>query len=139
MLWRRGGNSGGGSTVKIHLETAAGQNMIRAYGPGRVTINQENYGSSLVVTPGQIIADWRPRLFSDLTEADFEMLARLNPEVVLLGTGARLQFPAPCLTRALVAANIGLEVMDTGAACRTYNVLTGEGRRVVAALLPIET
>jgi uncharacterized protein len=66
------------------------------------------------------------------------MLAELRPEVVILGTGVKLRFPPPSLTRALVEANIGLEVMDTGAACRTYNILMGDGRRVVAALLMIE-
>lgn len=124
--------------MKIHQETAAGQHVIRAYAPGRITVNQEDYSGSLIVTPQQIIADWRPRAFADLAAPDFEMLATLNPEVVLLGTGGRLQFPAPSLTRALIEANIGLEIMDTGAACRTYNVLVGEGRRVAAALLPIE-
>lgn len=123
--------------MKIHRETAAGRNVIRAYETGRITVNQETYTGSLVVLPTQLIVDWRPARFGDLTKEDFDMLASLGAEVVLLGTGARLQFPAPSLTRALVNANIGLEVMDTGAACRTYNVLLGEGRPIAAALLPI--
>lgn len=124
--------------MKIHLESGFGQNLIRAYAPGRITINEEVYTRSLVVTPQQIIAEWPPASFSDLQEAHFETIVALKPEVVILGTGARLQFPAPSLTRALVDARIGLEVMNTGAACRTYNILMSDDRRVVAALLMIE-
>ena len=121
--------------MKIQLDNRTGENLIRSYAPGRITVNQDVYTNSLIVTPEQVIADWLPQSVADLTADDFERIAALAPEVVLLGTGARLQFPSPTLTRALISAQIGFEVMDTGAACRTYNVLTGEGRRVVAALL----
>jgi uncharacterized protein len=124
--------------MKIHLESGAGLNLIRAYAPGSITINQEVYTSSLILTPQRVIADWPPVRFVDLVASHFEAVAALRPEVVILGTGARLQFPAPRVTRALVEANIGLEVMDTGAACRTYNILMSDGRRVAAALLMIE-
>ncbi len=124
--------------MKIQLEIGAGRNLIRSYGPGRIVINQQAYGGSVIITPAEVVSDWRPRLFSDLTDADFERIITLDPEVILLGTGRRLQFAPPSLTRPLVAAQIGFEVMDTGAACRTYNVLMSEGRRVAAALLPIE-
>jgi uncharacterized protein len=124
--------------MKIHLETGIGQNLIRAYAPGRVTINEEVFTRSLIVTPQRIIADWPPADFGDFLAEHFKMIADLRPEVVILGTGARLQFPAPSLTRALVEAKIGLEVMDTGAACRTYNILMSDDRRVAAALLMIE-
>ena len=124
--------------MKIQRELAAGLNVIRSYEPARITVNQDAYTTSLIVTPERIVPDWRPREFTELTAADFEVIAALGPEVVLLGTGKRLRFPDPALTRALVTANIGIEVMDTGAACRTYNVLMSEGRRVAAALLPIE-
>jgi uncharacterized protein len=123
--------------MKIHLETGDGQNLIRAYAPGSITIHDKAYSRSLIVTP-QTLADWPPASFADLLATHFEMLAELRPEVVILGTGVKLRFPPPSLTRALVEANIGLEVMDTGAACRTYNILMGDGRRVVAALLMIE-
>ena len=85
------------------------------------------------------IADWPPQTFSDLAAEHFEQIRQLAPEVVVLGTGSRLQFPRLADTRALIQANIGLEVMDTGAACRTYNILMQDGRRVVAALLMIES
>lgn len=124
--------------MKIQLEMGAGLNQIRAYAPGQVTINQTIYTRSLIVTPQRVIADWPPRTFAELDEAHFEVLAGLRPEVVILGTGARLRFPKPASLRALVEVNVGVEVMDTGAACRTYNILMGDGRRVAAALLMIE-
>ncbi len=124
--------------MKIHLESGAGQNLVRAYAPGRVTINEQVYTTSLIVTPGQVVAAWPPVGFADLRSSHFETIVALKPEVVILGTGARLRFPAPALTRPLIEAGIGLEVMDTGAACRTYNFLMSDGRRVVAALLMIE-
>lgn len=124
--------------MKIHLESAVGQNLIRAYAPGRITINEQVYTRSLIVTPQEIIVDWPPVFFADLLAGHFEALAAMRPEVIVLGTGRRLQFPAPPLTRSLVEASIGLEVMDTGAACRTYNILMSDGRRVAAALLMIE-
>ena len=125
--------------MKINLESGTGQNLIRAYAAGSITINQEVYTSSLILTPQRIIADWPPVRFADLTAPDFEAIAVLRPEVVVLGTGLRLQFPAPGIIRSLVEAKIGLEVMDTGAACRTYNILMSDGRRVAAALLMIES
>jgi len=124
--------------MKIHLESGIGQNLIRAYAPGRITINEEVYTNSLIVTPHELVAAWPPACFADLLAGHFELITPLRPEVVILGTGARLQFPAPILTRSLVEAGIGLEVMDTGAACRTYNFLMSDGRRVAAALLMIE-
>lgn len=123
--------------MKIQLESGGNANVIRAYAPGSVTINQEIHRTSVVVTPERIIAHWPPRAFADLAAEHFEAVCALAPEIVLLGTGTRLQFPAPALTQSLMRAGIGFEVMDTGAACRTYNVLMGEGRRVAAALLMI--
>lgn len=124
--------------MKIQFDAGgAGRNFIHAYGPGQVTINQQAHRRSLLVTPSRLITDWPPQSFSDLSERHFDRIRELNPEVVVLGTGARLQFPRTADTRALVQANIGLEVMDTGAACRTYNILMQDGRRVVAALLMI--
>jgi uncharacterized protein len=124
--------------MKIHLESGLGQNLIRAYSPGRITINEEVYTASLIVTPRQVVAKWPPVSFADLLAGHFEMIVPLRPEVVILGTGSRLRFPAPSLTRSLVEAGIGIEVMDTGAACRTYNFLMSDGRQVAAALLMIE-
>ncbi len=123
--------------MKIHLESSAGQNLIHAYTSGSITINNKAYTRSLIVTPAQV-TDWPPASFDDLQAVHFAMMAGMPWEVVILGTGAKLRFPPPSLTRALVEAKIGLEVMDTGAACRTYNILMSDGRRVAAALLMIE-
>ena len=123
--------------MKIQLERPPGVNRIRAYAPGHITVNQEIYTASVLVTPERV-TDWAPQMFAHLSEPHFRALAALHPEVVLLGTGARLCFPPPALTRALPESGIGFEVMDTGAACRTYNILVAEGRRVLAALLMIE-
>lgn len=120
--------------MKIQLDSAGNLHRIRHYGPGTVTVNQTAYTTSLVVLPDRVV-DWPPQRFADLAAAHFEFIRTLNPEVVLLGTGTHLRFPAGPVTRCLVDAGIGLEVMDTGAACRTYNVLASEGRRVAAALL----
>ncbi len=124
--------------MKLHLETGAGRNIVRGYLPGRITVNQASYRASLVVLPDGLIPDWPPQAFAELRPEHFEQILSLDPEVVVLGTGRRLRLPAPELLLPLTAAGIGLEAMDTGAACRTYNILMGEGRRVAAALLMIE-
>jgi uncharacterized protein len=126
--------------LKIQIDSAdPNVNVIRSYGPGQVKIRDGLYHASLIVTPTKIISDWPPQSFSDLDASHFEALVALEPELVVLGTGKYLRFPAPAVTRALIDANVGLEVMDTGAACRTYNILMSEGRKVVVALLPIES
>ena len=121
--------------MKLHLSNISGSNTFTGYGEGYVMVNQTRYERSLVVLPGQVLADWRPEGFDALGAADFVRLAELAPESVLLGTGSRLRFPRPELTRALHEARIGLEVMDLQAACRTFNILAAEDRKVAAALL----
>ena len=122
--------------MKLHQSQLTGQQLITGYGAGHVMINQQRHDGSLVVSP-DATAPWAPPDFESLAEEHFTALLAHQPEIVVLGTGARLRFPHPRLSAALMAAGVGLEVMDTGAACRTYNILLGEGRRVVAALLPI--
>jgi uncharacterized protein len=111
------------------------RNVFTGHGDGYVRIGDTDYRENLLVTPGQLINDWAPGGFDALSESDFTTLAALKPEVALFGTGTTMQFPHPRLTRALTDAGIGLEVMDTPAACRTYNILAAEGRRVAAAIL----
>jgi uncharacterized protein len=123
--------------MKIQIETLSGLNVIRAYAPGELTVNEEVYRGSLIVTP-QRLESWAPQTFEELASAHFEPLVALGPEVVLIGTGRRLCFPPPDCLAPLIEAGIGYEIMDTGAACRTYNILVADGRRVVAALLMIE-
>jgi uncharacterized protein len=124
--------------MKIHLETGDGANIIRAYGVGSITINEQTYARSLVLMPDRILDPWGPARVAELGLQDFMQVAELRPELVILGTGVRLRFPDPAMTRPLIEARIGMEVMDTAAACRTYNILMGEGRRVAAALMMIE-
>ena len=121
--------------MKLHLTDISGSNAFTGYGEGYVLVNRQRYEHNLVVLPDRIVTDWQPAGFDQLTAADFTRLAELAPEIVLLGTGTRLRFPRPELTRALYEARIGLEVMDIQAACRTYNILAAEERKVVAALL----
>jgi uncharacterized protein len=121
--------------MKFHLETPATINMVRAYGPGTLRIGDRSFSRSLIVTAATIIEDWRPTRIEDLQAADLEPLLQLQPEVLLLGSGARQQFPERATLAALYGARIGFEIMDTGAACRTYNVLAAEGRNVAAALI----
>jgi uncharacterized protein len=120
--------------MKFHLSTSTG-NTVTGLGAGWVRIDAQEYRASLVLTPDTVITEWAPSGFDGLTEADFARLLGHAPEIVLIGTGATIRFPHPRLTRALTDAQIGFEVMDTAAACRTYNILAAEGRKVVAALI----
>ena len=113
------------------------QNSIRAYERGRIVVNEHIIDRHVVVTADRLIPDWAPG-FVELQAAHLEALWYLEPEILLLGTGARLRFPAPDCMAVFLQRGIGMEVMDTAAACRTYNILLGEGRRVVAALFMIE-
>ena len=123
--------------LKFHLSTAEG-NVFTGHGPGFVRLGIVDYRENIVVTPEKIVSGWAPGGFDALATDDFAVLAAMKPELALLGTGATIRFPHPRLTRALTDARIGLEVMDTPAACRTFNILAAEGRRVVAGIL-IET
>ena len=120
--------------MKFHLSTPEG-NVFTGHGDGFIRLGIVEYRESVLVTPEQIITGWASGGFDALTEADFAAMAELKPEVALLGTGAAFRFPQPRLTRALVDAGIGLEVMDTPAVCRTFNILAAEGRRVAAGVL----
>jgi len=120
--------------LKLHLPTPTTQNLCTGYGQGFVAVNQRRIETNIVILPEQLVEPWPPVSFEALSEADFASLAELPIEVVLLGTGVKMRFPHPRLAEPLRRANIGFEVMDTQAACRTYNILMGEGRRVAAAL-----
>jgi uncharacterized protein len=120
--------------VKLHATRPSGVNTITGYGEGYVMVNGERRSSSLVVLPDRIEA-WEAKTFDALSAEDFTFLKSLQVEIVLLGTGERQRFPHPRLTAALAQAGIGLEVMDLQAACRTYNILVAEERKVAAALL----
>jgi uncharacterized protein len=120
--------------MKFHLQ-APTTNVVTASGPGWVRVGQEEYRHNLILLPDAIVEGWAPEGFAALTERDFASLLVHQPELVLLGTGARQQFPHPRLLQSLSAARVGVETMDTRAACRTFNILVAEGRAVAAALL----
>jgi uncharacterized protein len=121
--------------MRFSLDADTNHYSIRNYGPGWITVNDLEIRRSVIITPDQLVLDWPPQAFTELAESHFAAIAALEPEIVLLGTGVRQQFPHPRLTQALLTRGIGIEVMDTTAACRTYNVIMLEGRRVAAALL----
>jgi uncharacterized protein len=121
--------------MKLQIARTEGQNTFTAYGQDYVSVNAVRYTCNLIVQPDQLIQDWTSANFETLSTADFELLASLDNEIILLGTGEQLHFPHPELTRPLIQARKGLEVMTTQAACRTYNILISEGRKATAALL----
>ena len=120
--------------MRFARESLAG-NTISAYAAGQITVNEEVIRSSVIVTRDRIISDWLPDAFGQLEPRHVARLNELQPEIIVLGTGARLRFLGAEFTAGFLSRGIGVEIMDTHAACRTYNILLSEDRRVVAALL----
>ncbi len=124
--------------LQLNLQYQIEQNTIRSIeqdsGILRIKIGEISYSNSVIITPGTIEL-WNPSTVAELTSADFNRLSEIPVEVVLLGSGLVLEFPNMALTTGLIDRNIGLEVMDSAAACRTYNILVGDGRSVAAALI----
>ena len=120
--------------MKFQPEPSTAQ-TIRAYGPGWIGLEVEKITTSIILGSSGLRKVWACTRFEDLTPAHFAQLAELDAEVVIFGSGARNRFPPPAWLQPLMARRMGLETMDTQAACRTYNILAGEGRNVVAALL----
>jgi uncharacterized protein len=123
--------------MKFILENSIEGHAVQHYQAGEITIGKTVHRENLILLPDRVITAWPPSSVNDLTREDFQQLAGLNPEIVLLGTGLKQCFPHPGLCQPLTQRQIGLEVMDTAAACRTYNILLAEGRRVAAALFII--
>ena len=121
--------------MKMRADRIEGQNAIARHGPEGVVVNGVEHTESVVVPWRGEVLRWNAESFEALAADHFARLAALKPELVIFGSGARLRFPAPALLRPLIDAGIGVETMDTAAACRTYNVLLAEGRSVVAGLL----
>ena len=120
--------------MKFHLQRPTA-NVVTAMGPGWVRVGDTEYRENIVVLPDAVMPGWAPNGFTALGEPDFASLLSYKPEMVLLGTGSKQLFPHPRLLQALSAARIGVEVMDTRAACRTFNILAAEDRRAAAALI----
>jgi len=121
--------------VKFQPDTPTGLNTIARQEPGRIWVGATAISHSVLVPWEGAVLPWDVDDFIALTPAHFESIAALQPELVIFGSGSRLRFPPPALLRALHERRIGVETMDTAAACRTYNVLVSEYRSVVAALL----
>lgn len=121
--------------MKLHQDAAGGLNTVTAYGPGWVEINRQRHEGPVLLAPEGEVRTWEVASFDALAPEHFARLLEQGPEIVLLGTGRVQRFPHPRLTAALQAARVGVDAMTTQAACRTYNILMAEGRRVLAALL----
>ncbi len=121
--------------MKLHLTTSDNHNLITGYDSDYIEINKKRYGQSLIVMAETLVLDWGVEAFEALNATHFDDLLKVDPEVVLLGTGSKQHFVHPKHTKSLTAKNIAVECMTTDAACRTYNILMNEGRNVAAALL----
>ena len=123
-----------GIEMKLTDETQRGINFIRGYAPGELRIGEDVVRTSCIVTADRV-QEWAPQSAAAITLADLQPVLDIAPEIIVLGTGERQQFPDAALMGAILSRGIGCEVMSTGAACRTYNVLVSEDRKVAAVLM----
>jgi uncharacterized protein len=121
--------------MKLSLDYSTAKYAINAYDEGAITVNNQRYTNGIVVTPDRLLDMWEPKQVAQLDLSHIEYLISLEPEIILLGTGKVLCFPHPSLSALALQQGIGFEVMDTGSACRTYNVLAAEDRNIAAALM----
>jgi len=120
--------------MKFTLEGGSRAHLIRGYSPQEIRVDDQRLTASCIVSADTVIAEWEPHSFADLQPRHLDKILALQPEVVLLGTGPTQRFPPAAIRALLTARNVGLEVMDLGAACRTFNILVQEERRVAAGL-----
>lgn len=120
--------------MKVHLTTSNSTYQIKSIDTNSVTINDKKYSNSIIIMP-EYLTDWQPTTVDDLKIAHFETLAKLEADIIVLGTGQKIHFPSAELLSPLIEKSIGIEIMDTAAACRTYTILLSEGRKVAAGLL----
>lgn len=123
--------------MKLHADANLTLNTVTAYGPGFIEVNRERHMGAMLLMPEGIIRPWAVASIDAIDESTLAPLLELEPEVVLLGTGDRQRMLHPRVLRSFAERGLGLDTMDTRAACRTYNILMTEGRKVLAALLPI--
>lgn len=121
--------------MKLHLADARNGHLFTAYGPGFLAVNGQRYAQSLLVFPDRPPLPWTIGDFASLAPEELKPLLENGPEIIVFGTGARQLLPGPGLLQALAGSGTGFEVMTTAAGCRTFNILAGEGRRVLAAML----
>jgi uncharacterized protein len=125
------------NAMKLHADQPNALNTVTAYGDDFIEVNRVKHQGAMLVMPEGELQKWRPANFDEITEEDFTSLLTLKPELIIFGTGAKQRFAHPKLTAKLTNLHIGVEAMDTQAACRTYNILMAEGRKVLAVLLPL--
>ena len=124
--------------MKIDFVANAGSsNIVDAYSDAAIVVDRKSYHSSLILSATRIIDDWPPQTCQELTARHLQPVVTMDPEIVLIGTGSKIVFPEDETLLPITSNRIGYEIMDTGAACRSYNYLVAEGRRVVAALFMI--
>ena len=121
--------------MPLDLDNNQAKYQIRAYQPGAIVVNELKLTHSIIVGPDQLIDNWRPQSVADLQVSDFDIIINAKPAILLIGTGAQQIFIDTTLYGNLINLGIGVELMDTSAACRTFNALTAENRHVMAALL----
>jgi len=121
--------------ASLDLDENRAQYQIRGYQPGTFMVNDKTLTQSLIISPNQLIEGWRPQTVDSLTAEDLATIIELKPDILLIGTGSKLVFLRLDIYGALINQGIGVEVMDTSAACRTFNALSAESRNVVAALI----
>ena len=121
--------------MKLHSDPQSSQNTITGYGIGFIEVNKTPSSHALIVQPDNAVIAWPVEESPELTEDHFSMIGALQPELVIVGTGKRQVFLNPKILQPLIKAKIGFEMMDSQAACRTYNILMGEGRKVLAAII----
>ena len=109
--------------------------FITSYDENMLQVNGKNFYSSLIIASNELKTDWPPQSIETLNSEHFSKIIEMNPELVIIGTGRTLIFPPVETYAELIKLGVGVEIMDTGAACRTYNILTGEGRHVVCGLI----
>jgi uncharacterized protein len=109
--------------------------QIKAYQPGTIQVNDRTLTKSIIIAPNTLIDDWAPQTMADLTSQSFNTILQMKPDILLIGTGSTHEFLTEAIYGDLINHGIGVEIMSTSAACRTYNALSAEGRNVIAALL----
>ncbi len=124
-----------GNDMSLNLDENSASYQIRAYQPGLIQVNDQTFARSIIIMPDKLINTWAPQSIDELSHEDLADVIALRPSILLIGTGHNLQFPDLKIYGDLINYGIGVEIMNTHAACRTYNVLTSEGRSVAAALI----
>ncbi len=121
--------------MELELDPNPAHYQIRAYQPGKIQVNETVYSQSIIISPEKLIDSWKPQRLSELTREDLTIISEWSPAILLIGTGSTLEFPDLEVYGDLINEGIGIEVMDSRAACRTYNALTAENRNVAAAII----